>query len=93
MGVVWLLAVVAMAVRLQVVASRMDWNGLMQKLCACFGWIMIFAAVLAVLRPSPRANAGRTLALIVMACVGALTRIARGAPWGGPRTAHPCWTR
>jgi arylsulfatase A-like enzyme len=69
--VAWLVAMVALAVRFQVVASRMDWNGLMQKLCACLSWIMIFAALLAVFR-RPRGGEGRTILFILLSCSGTL---------------------
>jgi hypothetical protein len=79
---VWLAAVLVSAVRLQVVASRMDWNGLMQRLFACFTWIMVFAAALALLRP-PRRGAGHTILLIGLASSGMLA-------YGGWRTlGHP----
>ncbi len=67
--VVVLMATAALAVRLQVVASRMDENGLQQKLCATASWTLLFAASLAVFR-KPSREGGRTVALIFAACLG-----------------------
>lgn len=67
----WIVLVVALAIRLQVVASRMDFNGLVQKLCASLVWILMFAATLATLRPRA-VEGGRTLRFIFLASLGTL---------------------
>jgi hypothetical protein len=60
----WVLVVLAFAVGLQSVAARMDVGGLMQKLSACFSWILIFAACLNLFREREQDPSGRTVALI-----------------------------
>jgi hypothetical protein len=69
--VLWLLALIAVAVRLQIVASRMDWNGLMQRLSAVGSATMIFAAALALFRVDD-AGEGRTSRFVALACAGML---------------------
>ena len=67
----WMAAVLAVAVRLQIVASRMDWNGLMQKLFACLGWVLVFSSALAVF-PAQNHGGGRTILFIGAASAGTL---------------------
>ncbi len=67
-----IVAILILAVRLQVVASRMDWNGLMQKLCACLSWSLVFAASLSIFVPQANAKS-RTIILLFVACSGAVT--------------------
>lgn len=64
-----LVAMVPAGVFLQIASSRMDINGLMQKLCACVVWIFLFAASLALFRPT-RAPMGRTPQLVLLASLG-----------------------
>jgi hypothetical protein len=64
-----LAAAAALAIFLQVQASKMDVNGLMQRLCACASWILIFAASLAAFR-KPARQEGGTVALLFAACLG-----------------------
>ncbi len=69
--IAWLVALAVVAVGLEIVAARMDVNGLMQKLCACLVWILIFAAALAALE-RPIVRRLHAVALVMCACSGAL---------------------
>jgi hypothetical protein len=68
----WALAVLAFAVGLQTVAARMDVGGLMQKLSACFSWVLIFAACLNLFRERAHDSSGRTLVLVAFATLSML---------------------
>jgi arylsulfatase A-like enzyme len=83
----WLVALVVVAVRLEIVAARMDVNGLMQKLCACLVWILIFAAALPALeRPIVR----RLSAVALVACACSAALVYRGwRSFGRPADSVP----
>jgi arylsulfatase A-like enzyme len=61
--------ILGFAIRMQIVASQMDWNGLMQKLFACLTWILLFAASLSLFQASAQPKLG-TIVLLFLSCSG-----------------------